>query len=564
LGDIFPNLSYPVVERIDRSDFDSLYEAYVQYGPGQLGDNATKDFVLLHVFEIEPKLIKYPADLLKVLLRRHFRNQRIPFLLEKRLIQILRQNGTFERWPLEQIVPDRNAFFLFLQERWPAFLDQMAREASGLGDGEESYGFKVHGPLDLPFDHDDVRVYMDNLFFEGLLEPVSHPHADKLSKSWAAVGIKRDLAADHLRRLQGLLDKIKGSVPGNGARYQEWVVFAARWAKLMVLTSCVTGSWTPELKERTEALKDAVDERFFAWMIDRFRTLHNQPPVPPVMIHHIPRAMARRLEDSEGEKIALVVVDGMAYDQWAVLRDVLGEQREDIQFRESGVFAWVPTVTSVSRQALFAGKPPLYFPSSIHTTTKESAFWTQFWLDRGLSQAQIAYVKLLGGGPLDELRDTLSSPAIRTAGVILDKVDKIMHGIELGIAGMHNQVRQWAQQGYFGSLINALNGLGFKIWVTSDHGNIEAQGCGKPAEGAIADLKGQRVRVYPDQLLRSKVKVKFPEAIEWPAIGLPEEYFPLLTQGRSAFVAEGTRTVAHGSISLEEVIVPFVLIDSVV
>lgn len=306
-----------------------------------------------------------------------------------------------------------------------------------------------------------------------------------------------------------------------------------------------------------------VDERFFEWMMERFGTLHNQPPVPPVMIHHIPRAMARRFEESEEEKIALVVVDGMAYDQWVVLKDVLGEQRKDLQFRESGVFTWVPTVTSVCRQALFAGKLPLYFPSSINTTTKESALWTQFWLNRGLSRAQVAYSKLLGEGALDELKDTLSSPNIRIAGIILDKVDKIMHGMELGTAGMHNQVRQWAQQGHFGRLIDALYTLGFKVWVTSDHGNIEAEGCGKPAEGAIADLKGQRVRVYPDQVLRSKITEKFPEAIEWPAIGLPEEYFPLLTQGRSAFVAEGTRTVAHGGISLEEVIVPFVFIDSV-
>jgi hypothetical protein len=26
----------------------------------------------------------------------------------------------------------------------------------------------------------------------------------------------------------------------------------------------------------------------------------------------------------------------------------------------------------------------------------------------------------------------------------VDKVDKIMHGMEMGMAGMHNQVRQWA------------------------------------------------------------------------------------------------------------------------
>jgi len=125
LGDLFPNLSYPVIEMLDRADLDALYRAQLQYNPDKLGDNATKDFVLLHIFEIAPKLIRRPADFLKVLLRRHFRNQHIPFILDERFIQVVRSaSSEFENWPLEEIVSDRNAFFAFLQERWPVFLNE--------------------------------------------------------------------------------------------------------------------------------------------------------------------------------------------------------------------------------------------------------------------------------------------------------------------------------------------------------------------------------------------------------------------------------------------------------
>jgi HAD superfamily hydrolase (TIGR01509 family) len=47
-----------------------------------LGDNATKEFVLRHVFEIAPELVKKPPDLLRALLRRHYRGQRIPKALD--------------------------------------------------------------------------------------------------------------------------------------------------------------------------------------------------------------------------------------------------------------------------------------------------------------------------------------------------------------------------------------------------------------------------------------------------------------------------------------------------
>ena len=72
LGDIFPTLSYPVVDTLDRGDLDALFEAAGRHAPGNLGDNATKEFVLRHVFEIAPELIKQPSDLLRVLLRRHY------------------------------------------------------------------------------------------------------------------------------------------------------------------------------------------------------------------------------------------------------------------------------------------------------------------------------------------------------------------------------------------------------------------------------------------------------------------------------------------------------------
>jgi hypothetical protein len=145
--------------------------------------------------------------------------------------------------------------------------------------------------------------------------------------------------------------------------------------------------------------------------------------------------------------------------------------------------------------------------------------------------------------------------------LVVDKVDKIMHGMEMGSAGMHNQVCQWAKQPYLTALLDLLLDRGFRVYLTSDHGNIEAEGCGRPAEGAVADLRGERVRIYPDAALRGKVKERFPAALEWDPVGLPEDYLALLAPARQAFVQEKQRTVSHGGISVEELIVPLVQIE---
>ena len=563
LGEIFPNLSYPVVAALDRGDLDALFRAQLQHMPGNMGDNATKEFALRHVFEIAPELIKQPSDLLRVLLRRHYRGQRIPAILDERFIQILRQNGLFEEWPFDKIVFDREAFFAFLQERWPVFLDRMAalEQPRIVRVDKAVYGLQYSGPLDLPFDHDDVRVYIDNLFLEGLLHSVSHENADDLTSTWVEVGIQTDPAKDRRRRLDRLIETIRDTIPTGDARHADWFRFGYAYAEISVLEHELGSGLSSDVKERIESLRSLVDPAFLAWVLDRFAGLRNQPPVPPAMLHHIPRVLARQVSDSRDRKVAFLLVDGLALDQWIVLRNVLQSQRQDLTFRESAVFAWIPTVTSVSRQAAFAGKPPIYFPASINTTNKEQYLWTQFWADQGLTGHAVTYAKGLGDSNIDKVREILSHPQIRVAGLVVDKVDKIMHGMELGAAGMHNQVRQWAMQGFMSDLVDLLLDQGFQIFLSSDHGNVEAKGCGRPAEGAVADIRGERVRVYSDDLLRSAVKERFPDAIEWPSFGLPDDYCALLAPPRKAFIRVGETIVGHGGISIEELIVPLIQIE---
>jgi hypothetical protein len=279
------------------------------------------------------------------------------------------------------------------------------------------------------------------------------------------------------------------------------------------------------------------------------------------MLHHIPRYLTRILGGDCRTKVAFLLVDGLAIDQWVALREVLGKQDATLLFREDAVFAWIPTITSVSRQAAFAGKPPIYFPMSIHTTDKEQGLWSQFWIDEGFNANEVAYAKGLGDEDLKQICELLSQPKLRIVGLVIDKVDKIMHGMELGAAGMHNQIKQWARQRFMQDLLNLLHIEGFKVYLASDHGNIEAKGIGQPREGSVADRRGERVRIYSDCRLRAQVKERFPKALEWPSIGLPEDYLALIAPNRAAFVREGETLVSHGGITVEELLVPFVQID---
>ena len=555
LGDLFPNLSYPVIEKLDRSLLDSLFEAQRKSPPDRMGDNATKDFILRHVFGIAAELIGGEVELLRALLRLHYGKLQIPLMLAERLIQVLKGHDGFKAWPLSEIVPDDEAFFAFLQERWPLFLSRLG-SAHQVREDSPEYGLKYPGPDRLPFDHQDIKVYIDNLFLEGKLTPVEAKGIEVDAGSWVRSGIATSGVDDDELRISRLFGLVEKELPTAEARYSDWTAFALKWAELSSLVHC--GNST-EYQTRLREIGDALNTTFAAWLADHYSSLINLPPTNPAMLHHVPRRLARDIEDSGSSRAALIVVDGLALDQWVTIRQLLQKQDANLVMRESATFAWIPTLTSVSRQSIFSGKPPLYFPSSINSTNSEEKLWKQFWEGHGLSRLDVAYQRGLGDGAAAGVLDSAIHPGkTKVVGLVVDKVDKIMHGMQLGSAGMHNQIKQWCQGGFLAELAGQLLEYGYEVWLTADHGNIQCEGKGRPSEGVIAETRGERVRVYPTPELRSQVAGVFPFAHEWQPVGLPADYFPLVAGGRDAFVNPGDVIVGHGGVAIEEVIVPLV------
>jgi len=555
LGDLFPNLSYPVIEKLDRSLLDSLFEAQRKSPPDRMGDNATKDFILRHVFGIAAELIANEVELLRALLRLHYGKLQIPLMLAERLIQVLKGHDGFKAWPLSEIVPDDEAFFAFLQERWPLFLSRLGGTNQVREDSPE-YGLKYPGPDHLPFDHQDIKVYIDNLFLEGQLTPVEANGIEVDAGSWVRSGIATSGTDNDALRISRLFDLVEKELPTAEARYSDWTAFALKWAELSSLVHCGNSI---EHQTRLREIGDALNTTFASWLADHYSSLINLPPTNPAMLHHVPRRLARDIEDTGSSRAALIVVDGLALDQWVTMRQLLQKQDANLVMRESATFAWIPTLTSVSRQSIFSGKPPLYFPSSINSTNSEEKLWKQFWEGHGLSRLDVAYQRGLGDGDAAGVLDSAIHPGkTKVVGLVVDKVDKIMHGMQLGSAGMHNQIKQWCHAGFLSAMVGQLLDYGYEVWLTADHGNIQCEGKGRPSEGVIAETRGERVRVYPTPELRAQVAGAFPFAHEWQPVGLPADYFPLVAGGRDAFVNPGDAIVGHGGVAIEEVIVPLV------
>ncbi len=545
LHQLFPKLNYPVIAGLDRLYLDAVDEAYQKHDGEQLTERGTKEFVLKYCFNIVLDIMWMPIELLKVLLSLHSRKVCLPDFLNAYLLENLKKDATFATWPLADIVPSREKFLRFLQDEWKIFL-------ASLNDNSQ--------PSRVPFNHEDVRAYIDTFFLDGALTPVERDTVANLP-AWVRTGVVYDPKADALRRFRGLRQKFEAALPTADVSHREWQQAAQSWAELVVLRWEWDGALDPADRTAWNDLQGKVEDAFGQWMMHRYGTLYNLPyHQQPVMVHQIARFMAVERTRKKLTKIALLVLDGLAFDQWIILRKHLESCDAAWRFQESTAFAWVPTLTAVSRQSIFAGEPPLYFPDSLETTAKEKAHWQRFWEDHGVQRAGIELVTDLDGPTDPRLETALANPRLSVLGIVWNKVDNIMHGMQMQTAGMHNQVRLWASQGHLQQLLICLQQESFVVYLTADHGNVTATGVGNPREGVLVETRGKRARVYDRPEFRDEVATEFPKSTRWPNYGLPPARYILLADNLKAFTQDGEEIVAHGGIALEEVMVPFVAI----
>jgi hypothetical protein len=563
LAEVFPRLSPHVVGELDRADLDALFRAQTSLDAGSLGENGTRDFVLRHVYRMAPELIRSEPELLVLLFQRHRRGRVFPPSLDARLQDVLAQSRRWLDWPLERILPDREAFLTFLEERWPWFL---LGRGIGAVPGREPSRPSLPGPRNLPFDHDDVRWQLAGLFLEGALPPTPVVSKDDVEEPWMAIGVRGNLPGDAAERLALLLPKLREMLPGPSANHRDWQDVALSWAEAVRLRAQLKGAKDGTVVGDFESLHDAIEASFGSWMLEHYASLPNLAHLPsPVTVDKIVPYLSLELRRAGGRspRIALLVVDGLALDQWLLFRDDLREHL-GATLEERTAFAWVPTLTAVSRQAIFSGDAPFLFPASISTTQKDPRHWARVWEGHGHRGASVQFVsekkQETETSFLDRVRESAAHPACRVLGIVVGMIDRMMHGNVTGTGGVHAEIRHWLGRGHFRSLVEALLEEKFQVYLTSDHGNIEGVGIGKPDVGAVADERGERVHVFRDDLTRSRVKAEYEGAVEWPETGLPSAYRALLARGRGAFISRGARTVAHGGIALEEVIVPFVRI----
>ncbi|MDF1597629.1 MAG: PglZ domain-containing protein [Acidimicrobiia bacterium] len=379
------------------------------------------------------------------------------------------------------------------------------------------------------------------LFHIGMLSPVL---AERSIPAWAVAGVSHP-------GWPSVAESLLASPPMEGAPVDlaGWLRLAEWWGEVRLAISLGAPD-TADLSGASWAAWQPWDDAFREFLHNAFGKLLTSSAGRPQTINKIAPYLARRLRDGHAKRVMLVVFDGMGFSSWSLLRREAGLKVVDA----SGVLAMAPSLTPISRQAIFAGALPLTFSDCFGDTKKEGAMWRHFWENEGVSVTSVGYKNIEGIQAIEVPR----FPTEQVVGVVVRAIDELMHTSEmLGEAQFAANVQTWLKHGFVRELVEGASGDGFEVWFTADHGGVEVVPSGRPMEGLAVDLVGTRVRLYPTEALREQSKA---EGDMWDPPGMPAgSHFALFPWGRDG-MRHGVR-VTHGGLSFDEMIVPFVRVE---
>lgn len=348
--------------------------------------------------------------------------------------------------------------------------------------------------------------------------------------------------------------------------------------------------WELELSETegpmTEMLRAQKDEanRLFARYIRRnyedwFAT-GRRPPMSPDVVR---RAVLPRLD--RGRRVCLVVLDNFRYDQWRALAPDLSPL---FDIEEELCCSILPTATQYARNALFAG----LMPADIRRQYPQ--FWTEeeaeesknrheaellgAQLARCGRKERFAYRKINDTAAAEKVLDELAQLSREALCVfVVNFIDILSHArtesrmvreLARDEAAYRELTRSWLLHSPLGELLRRLSETDCDIVLTTDHGSIRVK---EPVKVVGDRNVNTNLRYKLGKNLSYPAKdvfeMKRPERAGLPAPNLSTTYicatgnrFFAYPNNYNHYVGHYRDTFQHGGVSMEEMLVPLVVL----
>ncbi len=329
--------------------------------------------------------------------------------------------------------------------------------------------------------------------------------------------------------------------------------------------------------------KDEANSTFAKFIKKHYFGWFDQPDSRPLMSHDLLRRKVFPVLD-RGEKVFFVIVDNFRYDQFRMIREMLGQF---FLIEEEELYCSIlPTVTQYARNAIFAGLLPLQIQKMFPDlwVDEEEDEWKNRYekellktqIHRFRKDYTISYHKINDSVACEQLVAQLPRLDNKQLNVcVLNFIDmlshartdsKMMRELANDAEAYRSLTLSWFRHSSTYELFKALSSKGFKVMLTTDHGTIQVR---NPIK-VVGDRKTNvnlRYKVGKSLAYNRKevFEVSNPSRVGLPSPNVSSSYifacnddFFAYPNNYNHYVNYYRNTFQHGGISMEEMLVPIV------
>lgn len=339
------------------------------------------------------------------------------------------------------------------------------------------------------------------------------------------------------------------------------------------------------MREVLEMQRKEANNQFCRFIKDNYLKWLNGVEESPQMVHTLIKDRINPLLDNED--VFVVVIDNLRFDQWKILSPVLSKyyavREEEI------VYSILPTATHYARNAFFAGLMPSdiakKFPQYWRNEEDEGGknMFEKELLETNLKRLgrdiKFSYNKITNLDAGKKLNDNFSHLLNNKLNVIVyNFVDMLSHArTEMEVireladneSAYRSLTLSWFDHSPLHEILKKIAAAGKKLVITTDHGTIRVS---NPVKIIGDKNTNTNLRYKTGRNLSYNAKEVFqvanPEDAKLPKSGLSSEYvftvnddYFVYPNNYNYYVNYYNHTFQHGGISLEELLIPFVVLE---
>ncbi|RTY80148.1 PglZ domain-containing protein [Flavobacterium sp. GSP27] len=366
--------------------------------------------------------------------------------------------------------------------------------------------------------------------------------------------------------------------------YEDWVEL---YKKLIFWELELENIDDQSMIEILESQKTEANSQFGKFIERNYEDWFAPKADKPVQSHTLFKELVLPELQKKDKPILFVVIDNLRYDQWKTFESVVGNYYK--LEKEVPYYSILPTATQYARNAIFSGLTPLemekQFPKYWKNDPEEGGknlFEAEFLtaqlkrLGLNIKEDYFKITSLASGKKLSEGFKALKDNDLVT--VVYNFVDMLSHAkTEMDVVkelasddkAYRSLTLSWFKNSPLLEIIQQAQKMGFKLILTTDHGTINVKNPSKVVGDKNTSLnlryKTGRSLTYEH---KDVYAVKEPKNIGLPTINMSSSYifakndlFLAYVNNYNHYVSYYKNTYQHGGISLEEMIIPFLVFN---